>query len=371
MNLGYDAKRAFSNTSGLGNYSRNALNAIQKHFPQNQYTLFTPEVKVGMLRQQDAFKIVSPPKSMSKIKKSMWRQFQLSKELEHENIDLFHGLSNELPKGIDKTSVPSVVTIHDLIFMRYPEFYKFIDRKIYYQKAKYACNTATKIIAISEQTKADIVSFFGIRPAKIEIIHQSISPLFFEEADTEKVKAKYKLPDRFILAVGTVEERKNQLSIIKALQTKNIDIPLVLVGNPTSYCNDIHKYLAEKGIKDKVIFLKNIPEKDLAGLYQLAELSVYISVFEGFGLPVIEAMACGCPVITSNVSCLPETAGGAALLCSPENEDKLGEQIHNIITDKKLKQQLIEKGVERANEFSAKSYAERLMRLYTEIMAQQ
>ena len=368
MNLGYDAKRAFLNTSGLGNYSRNTLNALQKYYPQHEYTLFTPDLKIGMLKQQDAFKVIFPSKSMSKLKKTWWRNYQVSKEVEKQKVDLFHGLSNEFPKGIHKTSIPSVVTIHDLIFLRYPEFYKPIDRKIYYQKVKYASNVATKIIAISEQTKLDIVSFYGIHPAKIEVIHQSISPLFFDKADTVSVQEKYQLPDHFVLAVGTVEERKNQLTVIKALQAKEIDLPLVLVGNPTSYCNDIHKYLAEYNIKDRVIFLKNIPEKDLAAIYQLAELSVYISVFEGFGLPVIEAMACGCPVITSNVSCLPETAGQAAILCSPENEEEIGNSIYNILNNDKLKQSLIQKGIDRAREFSAQNYAARLMNLYNGII---
>lgn len=368
MKLGYDAKRAFLNTSGLGNYSRNALNALQKYYPQNEYVLFTPEAKIGMLKQQEQFSVIAPPKSMSKIGKSCWRTFRLSKTLEAQQIDLFHGLSNELPQGIHKTQIPSVVTIHDLIFLRYPEFYKLIDRKIYARKIKYACRVATKIIAISEQTKSDIVQFTGTDPKKIEVVHQTISPLFFETADTETVKAKYKLPDRFIVAVGNIEERKNQLSIIKALQAKNMDLPLVLVGNPTSYCNDIHKYLAANQLKDRVRFLKNIPEKDLAALYQLAELSVYISVFEGFGLPVIEAMACGCPVITSNVSCLPETAGGAALLCSPNNEEELAEKIDKIMTDNDLRKQLIEKGTQRANEFRAENYASRLMNLYAGVI---
>ena len=369
MRLGYDAKRAFLNTSGLGNYSRNTLNALQSYFPENEYVLYTPEIRKQMLTLQDQFKIVAPPESDSKIMKSWWRNFQLSEELEKQKLSLFHGLSNELPKGIHKTSVPSVVTVHDLIFLRYPEFYKYIDRKIYFEKVKYSCKSATRIIAISEQTKADIIKYTGVAAAKIEIIHQSISPLFFEETATAGIQEKYNLPDEFILAVGTIEERKNQLTILKALQQKKLDIPLVMVGNPTSYCNDIHKYIAAENIKDRVIFLKNIPEKDLAAIYRLAELSVYISVFEGFGLPVIESMACSCPVITSNASCLPETAGDAAILCDPENIDELGEYISRLLNDNAFKNEWIKKGKKRAKEFQAKNYAKRLMNLYHNLMS--
>lgn len=368
MKLGYDAKRAFLNTSGLGNYSRNTLNGLIKFFPENTYTLFTPEVKVAMLKQQEAFEIIAPPRKLSRLKKTIWRNFKLSGEIKSRQIDLYHGLSNELPRGIHKTGIPALVTIHDLIFLRYPEFYKFFDRLIYRYKVRYACKAATKIIAISEQTKADIVEFTGTSPDKIEVIHQAISPLFFEKMDTSKIKEKYRLPDQFILAVGTIEERKNQLSILKALQAKNLDIPLVMIGNPTSYCNDIHKYVAAKNIQKQVIILKNIPEKDLAGIYQLAALSIYISVFEGFGLPVIEAMASGCPVITSNVSCLPETAGDAAILCSPGNIEELGNSIQKLISDDYFRSQLIEKGRLRANEFQTGKYVEKLVKLYQKIV---
>lgn len=368
MKIGYDAKRAFLNTSGLGNYSRNTLNGLIKYFPENNYILFTPKEKIAMLEQQKAFEIVAPPRKLSGLKKTFWRNFKISGELKERRMDLYHGLSNELPRGIHKTRIPSLVTIHDLIFLRYPKFYKFFDRLIYRYKVKYACKAATKIIAISEQTKADIVEFTSTNPDKIEVIHQAISPLFFEKVDTTKIKERYRLPDQFILAVGTIEERKNQLSILKALQAKNLDIPLVMIGNPTSYCNDIHKYVASKNIQKRVMFLKNIPEKDLAGFYQLATLSVYISVFEGFGLPVIEAMASGCPVITSNVSCLPETAGDAAILCSPDNLEELADSISKIIDDSQFREQLVEKGKQRADEFQAKEHAKKLHALYTELV---
>jgi len=367
MKIGYDAKRAFLNTSGLGNYSRNTLNAIQKYFPQHHYSLFTPEIKTAMLEEQEKFEVIAPENTQSGFKKAIWRSMQLSEEIKDHNIDLFHGLSNELPRGIHKTSIPTLVTIHDLIYIRYPQFYKTLDRAIYFRKAKYACDAATRILAISQQTKDDILDFVDVDPEKIEILHQAISPLFFENANTGKVKEKYNLPNDFILAVGTIEERKNQLSIVKAVQEKGIDLPIVFVGNPTSYCNDIHKYIADKKLDKKVLFLKNIPEKDLAAIYQLAKVSIYISVFEGFGLPVIESMACDCPVITSNVSCLPETAGDAAVLCSPDNIEELGNSIEKTLNDSDFRKDLILKGRIRANEFQPKKYAEKLISLYAQI----
>jgi len=368
MKIGYDAKRAFLNTSGLGNYSRNTLNALQKYFPQHHYSLFTPEIKTAMLEEQEKFEVIAPDNTQSGFKKAIWRSMQLSEEIQDHNIDLFHGLSNELPRGIHKTSIPTLVTIHDLIYIRYPQFYKTLDRAIYFRKTKYACDAATRILAISQQTKDDILDFVDVDPEKIEILHQAISPLFFENANTGKVQEKYNLPNDFILAVGTIEERKNQLSIVKAVQEKEIDLPIVFVGNPTAYCNDIHKYIADKKLDKKVLFLKNIPEQDLAAIYQLAKVSIYISVFEGFGLPVIESMACGCPVITSNVSCLPETAGDAAVLCSPDNIEELANNIEKTLNDSDFRKELILKGRIRANEFQPKKYAEKLISLYTELI---
>lgn len=195
MKIGYDAKRAFLNTSGLGNYSRNTLNALQKYFPGHHYTLFTPEEKAAMLEEQDKFDIVQfPEHAHSGFKKAIWRSIQLSDEVKDHKLDLFHGLSNELPKGIHKTAIPTLVTIHDLIFIRYPEFYKTLDRAIYFRKTKYACNAATKILAISQQTKDDIIDFVDVDPEKIEILHQAISPLFFENANTGKIKENINCP---------------------------------------------------------------------------------------------------------------------------------------------------------------------------------
>ncbi len=368
MKIGFDAKRAFLNASGLGNYSRNTLNALLKYFPDNSYTLFTPEIKKKLFSNYSQFDIISPDSSLSKIFKSLWRSFSVSGQLKKNKLDIFHGLSNELPDAIHKSEVPAVVTIHDLIFMRYPQFYRAIDRKIYYQKVKYACNSAKKIIAISQQTKNDIIEFFSINPEKIEVVYQSISPRFYKRQDCEQLVLKYNLPSKFILAVGTIEQRKNQLSILKALHSEKLENTIIFVGKPTLYSAELLKFITENKMEDQVKFLNNISRKELAGLYQLAHLSIYISVFEGFGLPVIESMASGCPVITSNASCLPETAGGAAILCDPENIEEIGEKIKLLLNDDKFRIEMIQKSTERAKIFHPEKYSQNLISLYSEII---
>ncbi len=368
MKIGFDAKRAFLNASGLGNYSRNTLNALLKYFPENNYTLFTPEIKKELFSNYKQFDIISPDSSLSKLFKSLWRSFAVSRQLKKYNLDIFHGLSNELPDGIHKSGVPAVVTIHDLIFMRFPQFYKSIDRRIYYQKVKYACNSAKKIIAISQQTKDDIIEYFKIDPEKIEVIYQSVSPRFYERQECEHLVSKYNLPNNFILSVGTIEQRKNQLSILKAIYSEQIKNTVIYVGKPTLYSAELLKFITENKMELQVKFLNDISEKDLAGLYQLASLSVYISVFEGFGLPVIESLASGCPVITSNVSCLPETAGGAAILCDPENIMEIGAKIKLLLEDDSFRNEMIQKGTERAKLFHPEKYSQNLISLYSDIL---
>lgn len=368
MRIGFDAKRAFLNTSGLGNYSRNTINALHQFSKNNQYVLYTPKIKDGIFENHNQFEVHSPENPIEKIFKSVWRSYSV-KRLKNHQIELFHGLSNELPKGIHKTKIPAVVTIHDLIFIRFPQFYKAIDRKIYYSKVKYACNSAQKIIAISRQTKDDIVRFFDVNPNKIEVVYQSVSPVFFERVNMQNLRSKFNLSNKFILSVGTLEPRKNQLSVLKAIHTEKIDIQVVFVGKPTSYERKLNRFITENRMENQVKFLNNISDNDLTGLYQLANLSIYISHFEGFGLPVIESMASGCPVITSNVSCLPETAGDAAILCSPNNFSELGTQIKTLLENGNLRNELIRKGVERASLFHPEYFSEKMISLYSGILS--
>jgi len=369
MKIGYDAKRAFLNSSGLGNYSRTTLNALHWFFPENEYILFTPEIKDRLFDNYNRFKVVSPQNRIAKKMKSLWRSLFLVPQLKKHGVELFHGLSNELPKGIHNSEIPSVVTIHDLIFMRYPEFYKPIDRKIYFKKVKYACHSANKIIAISRQTKHDIETFFHVPPEKVELIYQPVSQIFFEKQNVNEIRKKYNLPEKFILSVGTLEPRKNQLALLQALQSKEIKVPVVFVGKQTTlYMAEMNRFIEENEMDSQVKFLSKISESDLAALYQTAMLSVYISVFEGFGLPVIESMASGCPVVTSSVSVLPETAGDAAVLCNPAKVEEIAQKVLLLLENEDFRNKIIEKGKQRANLFHPENYAQKLISLYTEIL---
>ena len=302
MILGFDAKRFFHNKTGLGNYSRDLIRILAHYYPENTYLLYNPKPKKINRIEIDGKIIIEklPIKNSNKKFTSLWRLFNVTSQIKADKVAVFHGLSGEIPIGLNKSGIKTVVTIHDLIFMRYPELYTFFDRKIHYYKFKYAANKADLVIAISEQTKKDIVKYLKIKPEKIKVIYQGCSPVFKAEISKEFLeitRTKYNLPLNFILNVGTIEKRKNILSAIKAI--KNIDIQLVIIGKKTAYYNEISNYISENKLEDKIIFLENVALTELSAIYKMAQIFIYPSIFEGFGIPIIEALYSQTPVITT------------------------------------------------------------------------
>jgi glycosyltransferase involved in cell wall biosynthesis len=371
MIIGFDAKRAFYNHSGLGNYSRTTIKLLSEYYPDNRYFLYSPQLKNAVdLRLRENTEIHTPDTFFAKIFPKYWRFFAVSGQAKREHVQLFHGLSNELPAWIQHTGMVSVVTVHDLIFMRYPEFYRGHDRSIYKSKFSSACHRATHIIAISEQTKADIIQFLDIDEKKITVVYQSCDERFFQvESDNRKkeVLQKYNLPNKYLFSVGTIEERKNVLSLVKAVHNYSIDIPVVIVGKPTEYADVVKNYILRNSVKN-VFFLENVPPEDLPALYQQAEIFVYPSIFEGFGLPILEALNSKVPVITSKGGCFSEAGGKSTLYIDPKNEGEIAETIKNVLTNNTLRQNMIIDGYLHAQQFRQEKVAQNLMRLYSKLL---
>lgn len=349
MKIAYDAKRFFQNRSGLGNYSRDLVRIMATAFPENEYILFNKK-KTELGKEIMAM----PNVHFQENKGFLARQTLLGKAAEQLQVDIFHGLSGELPLRWAKDSkVKKVVTIHDLIFERFPQYYTWMDRKIHFWKFKKAAQVADKVIAISEQTKKDIVHFLNIDPKKVEVIYQGCHPAFkrkFTPENLQTIKEKYALPDAFLLSVGTIEPRKNLLHVLKAIRGK--DIPLVVVGKPQKgYFQKVQKYIQQYAIP--VQFISVAQMEELAAIYQLAKVFIYISEFEGFGIPVIEALYSGTPVITSNISAMPEAGGDAALYVHPHDEKDIASKIEYLwnFTDERMRRVKIGKDfVQRFND---------------------
>ena len=361
MKIAFDAKRFFHNTSGLGNYSRDLVRILAKYSPKDEFVLLAEK------QSQRGKDILSLPNvSYASVSKGMLaRQLKMGVDAQNLGADIFHGLSGELPLKWNEKPMKKIVTIHDLIFVRYPELYSFFDRKIHFWKFKKAAEMADLVIAISEQTKRDIIEFLKIPEEKIRVVYQGCHQAFKEkytEEQLKEIKQKFGLPDRFLLNVGTIEERKNLLSVVKALQ--GTDIPLVVVGKKTKYFQKIEQELA--GNKVKALFLENVSMQELAEIYRLAEIFIYPSLFEGFGIPVIEALFSETPVITSNTSCLPEAGGEHSLYVSPLDVEDIWFKIKQLWDNPEECRFRAEKGLDFVQKFTDEQIFRDLMKVYNE-----
>lgn len=370
MKIGFDGKRATQNFTGLGNYSRYVLKVLAEYHPENQYSVFVP-VPV----QKPLSILECPSIHFQYPKKQLFKNFYRSKgivkDLKKEKIDLFHGLSNEIPIGLKKAGIPSVVTIHDLIFYRYPQYYPYFDRKIYELKVRYASKQANKIIAVSEQTKSDLINFFNVEESRVEVIYQNCDPIFRSEVtehEKTKIRHTYNLPEEFLLNVGTIETRKNSLLIVKALRKLKDTIHLVIIGKETPYAQVVKDFITNNNLKSRVHFLKNVSFHDLPGIYQQASIFIYPSKFEGFGIPVVEALSSGIPVIAAKGSCLEEAGGKNSIYVDPTNSDELADQIKLVMNNSEKRELMIRSGIEHISNFSNQKIADKLFNLYQNLI---
>lgn len=383
MNIAFDAKRAFTNSTGLGHYSRTLIRSLANYFPAEQYFPCTPLVSnrfdVSVYKNVH---VISPTTFSTRSFRKLWRSSLVKSDLQKNNIDIYHGLSHEIPLGLNKTNIKSIVTMHDLIFERFPQQYNLIDRKIYRYKFQYACKNADKIIAISEQTKNDLIELYKVPENKIAVCYQSCDERFFKQVDDdEKIRIKnlYGLPDKFFLYTGSIIERKNLLIICKALEMlKNkIQIPLVVIGDGGAYKKVVKNFIHEHGLDQNIIFLSeqestcHLPgftmATDFPAIYQQAECMIYPSVFEGFGIPVLEALCSKIPAITSNISSMPEAGGDGALYIEPNDFSTLANFMEQIIEDQNLRNSLVEKSWMHAQKFTAEKCATAVMNEYMKL----
>lgn len=370
MKIGYDAKRFFHNATGLGNYSRSLIEVLSRFYPENEYLLYNPKKsKKYDLNTYPKIVIEKTPLGFLYNKfKSLWRLVFITNQIKKDKLNIYHGLSGEIPLFLSK-NCKKVVTIHDLIFIRYPELYTFFDKKIHEWKFKYAANNSDIIVAISEQTKKDLIDFFGINPDKIKVIYQGCNAVFketYSKQEKTEVIEKYNLPKDFILNVGTIEKRKNALTIVKAI--KNTSIPLVLVGKKTKYYSEIETFIEENKMSGQVFCLKGLTIKELAILYQAATLFIYPSIFEGFGIPIIEALYSGTPVISSKGGCFSEAGGASTIYINPEDDVALNAEILKLWNNEDKRNEISQKGKEFALQFNDEIIAHHWQILYNSII---
>lgn len=373
LRIGFDAKRLFHNFTGLGNYSRTLVRNLAETYPDHEWHLFTPSVKdhdrTRSFLHNPNYHIHTPGKRNG----ALWRSWGMAKDLKAAKLDIYHGLSHELPFSLSGEPLKTVVTIHDLIFRHYPYQYGWFDRKIYDVKFSQSCKSADAVVAISESTKWDIVEAYRIDPAKIHVIYQSCASIFHESRSAEtnsKVREKYRLPSEFILNVGSVIERKNLLLVVKALSLlpENKRIPVVVVGTGKKYMEWVRKAIVQLGLDSWFIFLPEIYFPDLPAIYQQASIFVYPSLYEGFGIPVIEALFSGVPVITSPNSSLVEAGGPESWYVDPHDAEALADAFIVILENSSLANQMRKKGLLYAENFRQEPLTRQMMKLYQSLV---
>ncbi len=373
LRIGIDYTAAVQQRAGIGRYTRNLVRALAAIDRENEYVLFAAG---GGGRPVDEdwpsnFRVRSVPLS-DRTMAILWHRLRVPLPVEAlvGPVDLFYSPDFVLPP----TRARTVLTVHDLSFIRVPECADPNLRAYLNKAVPRSVHRADLVLADSQNTKDDLVELLGVNPQRIEVIYPGVEERFRpieDQALLENVRRRYNLPTRFILGLGTLEPRKNFPRFIEAFASLQVSkfasLHLVIAGRPGWLYEGIFAAVERLGLEGKVAFPGFIADEDLPALYNLAELFVFPSLYEGFGLPVLEAMACGTPVVCSNTSSLPEIVGDAALTFDPLDVTEIAAKIEEVLHNEALREEMREKGLQQAAKFSWERTAQETLEVYREV----
>ncbi len=368
MNIGIDARLIYHQPAGISRYTRYLMRAISRIDTTDEFIVFQHRKQPEPVLQADNFRratLYSPVHSRME-------QFTLPVELLRFRLDLLHSTDFIPPL---RSNVPTVITVHDLAFLHWPHFLTE-DSASYYGQIDLAVRSASHIIVPSESTKRDLIAQLGVRESKVSVIYEAADEKFIPLAVgpiRRELHDKYSLPDNYILFVGTVEPRKNVDGLLQAFRLlvdrEGVgDAALVVAGSRGWLHEDVADLVYSLDLEDRVHFLGRVPDDLLHKLYVGARVHVHPAHYEGFGLPPLEAMACGTPTVVSNVSSLPEVVGDAALMVNPNDPEELAVALHRVLTDDNLYDELREKGLQRASSFSWDTAAQLTLDVYRKVV---
>ena len=367
MRIGIDARKLHD--FGIGTYIRNLLRQLARLDRQTEFVvLCRPEDVTALASLGDNFRPV--PETARNY--SVAEQIRIPLALRREGVTLFHAPHYVLPPLV---RCRSVVTIHDCIHLMFPQYLPNRFALAYARTSiRLAARRATRVMTVSESSKRDILRFVDTQPEKIDVIYNEYDERFGvepREEDVVRVRERYQLHDEFVLYAGNVKPHKNLERLIEAfylVRKGGLDhLKLVLIGDDISKYTALRRAVHQYQLHKYVRFLGYLPEETLAVMYRLASVFVFPSLYEGFGLPPLEAMASGTPVVTSNVSSLPEVAGDAAVLVDPYDPRSIAEGITRVLTDETLRRELRRKGLARARQFSWEESVRRVHDIYREV----
>lgn len=365
MNIGIEANSYYKNTAGSGVFTRNIIDELKKFDNEARVFLFANNrhSEMDITKKKNIFRRI-----YNGIYDIFWMQVLLPIKLKQNKIDVLYCPAY---LGPIFAPCPVVLTLFDMNYKRYPQTCDFMFRKYLQFLLPITKKSAKKIITISEFSKSEIVSLLNIDPSKIEIILLGAHEKFRcnkNQIEIEKVKTKYGISGDFILTVGTLEPRKNMAKLVDAFniikKDLNIKHKLVICGGKGWYYDNIFTTIKDNGLEKEIVFTGYVDDEDLPVLYSAADIFAFPSIYEGFGLPVLEAMSCGCPVVASNTSSIPEVTGDAAVLVTPFDSNDIAKGLLQVINNMDFKNELIKKGLERSKIFSWHSAAKKLLNIF-------
>ncbi len=371
MRVGINASKFFEVNTGVGRYTSNLCKHILETDGKNDYYLYSPG-QMNITIKTDSKRIHFKKSGITRQNNTLrilWEQIGLPLYSMNDRLDLFHYTDHAL--SLLQRTRPVIITVHDIAYIKFPWLFNK-SRQIYKQYIiDRSIRKADVIIVPSYSTKKDIVQYFGISDGKIRVIYHGVENRFCPIRNVEEYRLKNNLPLKMILNVGTLEPRKNVVTLIRAfkkLRERGLkDYNLVIAGEKGWLYKQIFKEIRSGGVEQSILVLGVVRDEDLPMLYNCAEIFVYPSLYEGFGFPPLEAMACGIPVITSNTSSLPEVVGDAGIMVNPTDVNSLCDSMFNLLHDRELWHHMSSKGLERAKSFSWAKAAREILEIYKEI----
>jgi len=355
---------------GIGTYIRNLLRQLARIDQNTEYILLCREPDLGIAAQLGPnFRGVVEPSPNYSLRE----QIHVPWVLMREKPDLFHAPHYVLPP---LTPCRAVVTIHDCIHLRFPQY---LPSRLGYGYARgqmwAATHRAARVITVSEASKRDILRYFRVPESRIDVIYNAIDDRFWQQPDAgeiARVRERYRLDDPFVLYAGNIKPHKNLERLIEAFHLLRQhaamkDVQLLIIGDEISKYATLRRAVHRHKLHKHVRFFGFVSDQTLAALYRLANVFVFPSLYEGFGLPPLEAMASGTPVITSNVSSLPEVVGDAALMIDPYEPEAIADAMQRVLSDAALRADLSRRGLARAREFSWERSIARVREIYEEV----
>lgn len=361
-------------SAGVSGYIRQLLAHLPAVSPDLRLTAFVPDGAlpggIGLATCSTRWNTRRP------VQRILWEQLALPALARREKLDLLHATVNVIPIAATR---PMVVTVHDLSFLRYPDSFPPVQRTYLRTQVRRSVRRAAQVIAVSEATRQDLINLFGVPAQRVDVVYNGIDVAFrpAPEDQVTQFRRQKGLPEHFILHVGTLEPRKNLVRLVHAFrlvreQKKRwSDLKLVLVGGKGWYYGEIFEAVHQLHLDDAVLFPGFVADNELPWWYRAATVFAYPSLLEGFGLPVVEAMACGTPTVTSALSSLPEIAGDAALLVDPTSEHGLAMALYQVLTDPRLARDLRERGLRQAARFSWRHTAFQTANVYRRVLGLQ